>query len=623
MQKPSVDSPESLPASSASSDCGFVFSGFRLDPGGTLFRGHSPIHLPPKELAALRLLLIHAGQIVTPHELRQTLWGDVHVSPHSVPRCISTLRARLEPDDCIQTVYKRGYRLTAHVRPYSAASPSTAVRLAIAPFATGFAVPEYLGTAVAEQTAASFARAHNPAISILAQDSVFTLARRGLTAQEIGAALKADLVLAGTLRALPSGFRLRAEMIRVRDAVQVWLEDVLIERDRMAGLETELASRLNFRLNTSFPVSRPERDPAARPRGATALSIEAAAAPQDALPGASEDPNAPRRREAYDMFQRAHHDWQTYERHHMQDALQHLIRATELDPSLTGARVDLVNLCVEQTLQGFMPRAVAASIARRTAAQAPETGLDDAMPPAAGTALGPALGWISFHFDRDLPAALHAFARSAHLPHDRWVTQTRSMFALSRCRFDEAIGLLRAAIEADPFSASLHGLLARALHLTGRAAESVEQAQNALAQFPDHTEPNLYGISILAFNGDHERAVKLAEDFERRAPYYDLAAAVHAYALVCRGNASQARAILERLEWLGRERFVLRAFTPAVSVALGEPDAAIAQLRASMNDRCPWFFEVLADPRLKPLHGHAEFEEMRSLLAVMVAGAEE
>jgi hypothetical protein len=64
--------------------------------------------------------------------------------------------------------------------------------------------------------------------------------------------------------------------------------------------------------------------------------------------------NGNEHREAYEIFQRAHHEWQTLERHRMQDGLQHLLRATELDPSLVAARVDLVNLCVAQASYGFM-----------------------------------------------------------------------------------------------------------------------------------------------------------------------------------------------------------------------------------------------------------------------------
>ena len=93
----------------------FTFGKLHLDADGTLTRGDEVIHLPPKELAALSLLLAHAGQIVTHQQLKKALWGDVHVTDDSVPKCMSSLRELLAPDDCIQTVYKRGYRLSVDV----------------------------------------------------------------------------------------------------------------------------------------------------------------------------------------------------------------------------------------------------------------------------------------------------------------------------------------------------------------------------------------------------------------------------------------------------------------------------------------------------------------------------
>jgi predicted Zn-dependent protease len=210
---------------------------------------------------------------------------------------------------------------------------------------------------------------------------------------------------------------------------------------------------------------------------------------------------------------------------------------------------------------------------------------------------------------------------SAHLPHDPWTTRVRFMFALSLHRFDEAIDLLRSTIRLDPYSAWLQGRLAWALHLAGDAEASVGQINSALRQFPDHAGTNLYGSVILAFNGETARANELAEGLAQRLPYFDLATEVHAYALACAGRADEARAILERLQWLGRERFLLRAFTPAVYVALGEADAAIAELRASDEIRCPWFFQMLADPRLKPLQARPEFQQLCALLPAMEAEA--
>ncbi|MGO9338882.1 MAG: winged helix-turn-helix domain-containing protein [Terracidiphilus sp.] len=652
-----------------------AFAGFRLEADGSLFRGETLLHLPPRELAALRMLLANAGQIVTPSQLKQALWGDVHVTADSVPKCLSSLRNRLQPDNCIQTVYKRGYRLLAEVHPFYSSSANVLPRLAIAPFTSEFGVPQHLGTAVAEEAIARLSNASRPLASVLARDSVFALALRGLSAQQIGASLHADLVLAGTLRSFISHFRLRLEMIRVVDGVQIWVEDLLVERDRIAGLESDLASRLDFRLKSRrfdswqagiehgsmgnvrhtvhaaagagpapsmkgqyAPDSRIERRaPGPGRRSSQQDRRRAARRSSEAQAGASAGNSSLKRTveslsisavaeptfqdgfgspssEAYEVFLRGRHEWQSMERHRQQDGLRLILRATELDPSFIEAKVDLVNLGVMQSFYGYMPPTVAADLVRRTAESIPDF-------PNNAEAVLPAMAWFHLHVDRDLPAALLAIEHSTHLPHDRWVTRVRTNLHLSRHLFAEAIALLRAAIEIDPFSCWLHARLAWALHLDGQAAASLEQIDAAMRLFPEYEGARFYAAMIAGFNGDTARAVEIAQDLVQLQPYFDPAAAVQAYALASAGRTAEARAILERLQWLGRERFVLKSFNAAVYVAIGDLDAALSALRAANEDRCPWFFQTLADPRLKPLHGHPEFEELRAILPGMEAAA--
>jgi DNA-binding winged helix-turn-helix (wHTH) protein/tetratricopeptide (TPR) repeat protein len=594
------------------------FGSFRLEADGTLWRGEAVVHLPPKELAALRLLLESAGQIVSPLQLKRALWGDVHVTTDSVPKCLSSLRARLEPESCIQTVYKRGYRFTAEVVRQSGPPAGVLPRLAILPFANEYSVPEHLGHAIAEETMARLSNARFPSLSVLARDSVFTLVHRGFTAQQIGQTLKADLVLTGTLRAFSSQFRLRAEMIRVEDGVQIWVEDLLVDKDRLTGLESELVERLTFRLATGVPGDRPSSPgwstgvPGDRPSspGWSKAGLEISAS-------AASEANIDRgtlQREAYDTFLRGHYEWQTLHRHRMQDGLQLLLRAIELDPSLISAKVDLAYMCITQASYGYVPPTIAADHIHRVEESIPDL-------PRRAPEFLPALGWVNFHFDRNLPAAIQAFSSSSHLPHAPWITRVRSIFTLSRHRFPEAIAMLRAAIQDDPHSPWLQSRLAWALHLNGQASESVDQIQSALKLFSENEFTNFYGALILAYNSEFARATQLAATMAQRLPFFDPANAIHAYTLACAGRKDEARTILERLQWLSRERFLLSSFNPAVRVALGDFDAAIEELRTANEIRCPWFFQMLADPRLKPLHGRPEFEQMRGLLTAMEADA--
>ena len=600
-KEPAPDSRDAPPivALGDSGGLSWSFAGFRLEADGTLRRGEAVVHLPPKELVALQLLLTHSGQVISPLQLKQKLWGDVHVTADSVPKCLSSLRARLAPEMCIQTIYKRGYRLTGEVKSFGMAPIKRPLRLAILPFATRAFVPEHLGAAIAEETIATLARSSQQAVAVLARDSIFTLVQRGLTAQDVGKELKADLVLTGILQAFSSHYRLRAEMIRVEDGTQIWIEDVLASQSQTGGLESELMRRLAYRLDMDLSID-----------GSKSSSLDIAAAAS----GDREEAE-PRQAEAYEIFLRGHHEWQTLHRHRMQDGLQHLLRAVELDPTLVAAKIDLAHLCVTQAFYGFMSPTASAELVHRVADSVPDLAHR-------ADALLPALGWVNFHYDRNLPAALLAYSLSAHLPHDPWTTRARVMFALSSNRIGEAISMLRAAIQMDPFSPWLQNRLAWALHLDGQAAESVAQVRSSMSLFPRHEGTGLYGAMILAFNGEVESAVELARELERRQPHLDLATAVHAYALACAGRTDEARVILERLEWLGRERYIVRAYTPAAYVALEDYEAALAELRFVDEARCPLFFQTLADPRLKPLHDDLDFQRMQAIFPAMQAEVE-
>jgi len=563
---------------------GFTFGSFRLQPDGTLLHHNEQVHVPPKEMAALRLLLEHAGQIVSPKQIREALWGDVHVTGDSVPRCISSLRARLESEECIQTVYKRGYRLQWPVqRDFGVAEAENLPRLAIVPFASGPNVPEHLGQAVAEEAAARLTAVRPQVFSMLARDSVFTLAARGMNAQQVGETLKADLVLTGTLHAMASQIRLRAEMVRVHDGTQIWVEDLMAARERASSLETLLAERLAFRAGGG-PMASGTDD------------------------RAGIDP------EAYSTFLRGRYEWQSLERHRMQEGIRSLHRAAELDPKLTQAHVEQVRASIAQELFGFLPAKEAAAHIRHVA---------DRLPPRSESrdSILPGLGWIAFHVDRDLAAALRLMGQTEHLPFDPWRARMRALLAASRRRFSEACELLQEGLDADPYSPWINASLAWVNHLAGDTHESLRQTARCLELAPGHAATCLFGGMILAFNGQLDRAVGLAEELAQRAPYLDMAIAVHAYTLACQDQRAKAEEWLERLQWLGRERFAMRSFAAAGYLALGQRQEALDELRAADADRCPWFFQMLADPRLAALSDEPEFQRMQAELEVMEAAA--
>lgn len=568
----------------------YRFADLQLKSDGTLLRGESVLDLPPLELALLRALLVRQSRVVGATELNRAVWGEPYPAGQPLTACLASLKEKLAPTDCVETVYRRGYRIVATAEPDQPSPVKSLPLLAILPFSTGYDVPEYLGLSLTELTMEQLRGAHPATISIAARDSTKALARRGLPRQEIGKLLNAEFLLVAHLSATPASHRVRAEMIQVENDAPLWAEDLIAKRGQIAELAAELTNRLSRRLH------------------GTETTIHAAATP----PAASETSDS--EREAHDLYLRAHHERQSMERHHMQNAMGRLLRAVELDETLMAARVDLAQLAVLECIYGYLSPRIAATTVRRAAQGVPELNEQ-------AVTILPALAWVEFHFDRDARSALLMMARSAKLPYDATNTRTRSWIMHSRHRFGEAVELLRAALRTDPWSPWLQAALAWSLHLAGEREVSIVQAKKIVELFPDYENSLLFAAMILAYNEEFEPALEAAKTLTTRAPHYDLAISAHAYALACAGHRDEARELLDRLHWLSGERYVLKTLNAATHLVLGETAAALAELRNANEGRCPWFFHALGDPRLKSLHGHPEFAELNAVLAKMEAGA--
>jgi DNA-binding response OmpR family regulator len=75
-----------------------------------------PVHFTAKELAMLRLMVEHAGQVVSRDQFLDVVWGySTFPTTRTVDRHVASLRGKIEDDPdhprFIQTVHAAGYRL--------------------------------------------------------------------------------------------------------------------------------------------------------------------------------------------------------------------------------------------------------------------------------------------------------------------------------------------------------------------------------------------------------------------------------------------------------------------------------------------------------------------------------
>lgn len=79
------------------------------------FRSGREVILTSKEFRLLTFFAQRAGRAVTRDQILDAVWGtDITVNDRSVDRCVTTLRAKIEPDPhhptCIRTIRDIGYR---------------------------------------------------------------------------------------------------------------------------------------------------------------------------------------------------------------------------------------------------------------------------------------------------------------------------------------------------------------------------------------------------------------------------------------------------------------------------------------------------------------------------------
>lgn len=119
-----------------------LHAGFRIgecliEPRQNRIKRHdTEVRLEPRVMDVLVCLATRAGEVVSRETLNQQVWGNVVVTDQAVTNCISELRHHLGDDRSanrvIETIPKRGYRLTAQVQLADAGSVQARSRPEIA-----------------------------------------------------------------------------------------------------------------------------------------------------------------------------------------------------------------------------------------------------------------------------------------------------------------------------------------------------------------------------------------------------------------------------------------------------------------------------------------------------------
>jgi TolB-like protein len=557
--------------------------------------GHPPAPLPPAVPAPLAAVIERclakdpdaryqrAGEVRAALEALQA--GDIVPHPRVMPAAPATRRRFTLVVSALAALAVVVVLVTAAVifdigggrtrLRSGAAGPAEAIRLAVMPFVnlTGDPEQDYLSDGLTEELIAQLGGLHPQGLRVIARGSVMRYKRRDTPIDQVGRELRVEYVLEGSARQEAGRIRITAELIQVRDQIQLWARTYERELTGILALQSDVA-----------------RDVAG------ALALKLLPAEQARLANArAVNP------EAYDAFLKGTHARQSLTQGTLDAAERYYTLAVEKDPTYAAAWAGIARVWTGRQQMGFAPPREAWREAKAAALKALEL---DGNEWEAHRALAGILTWG----DWDWPAAERKWSQLLALnPDNAEALQGYSHFLMNVGRPGEAMARIERALEIDPLSVRTQSFYAADLVYARRYDEAIAAARAALRLQADAPVARNALYQALVLEGRFDEA--LAMDREQFAGDPELAAALERGAAES-GYAGAQRRLAEA--WSGR--YAKPGGSRAIALArrwlyAGDRDRAIQWLERAYEDRDgnmpyitePTYDSLRADPRFQDL----------------------
>ena len=469
-------------------------------------------------------------------------------------------------------------------RQQAATAPGADARalpsIAVLPFENlGPATDEYFAAGMTDEITSRLSEVSG--LGVVTSRAAQRYARTDMTMREIGAELKIDYVLVGSVRwsgaaENSKSVRVTIELLQARDERQLWSTTYDRVIDDIFDVQSDIAVQVIEKL------------------GVTLLEGERTRL------GARPTVN----HEAYTLYLKGRYFWNKRTEENIQVGLDYFQQSVDVDPGYALAWVGIADVWI---FRGWYSRlAPRETFPKAKSAAMKALALDSTLAEAHAS-----IAHIHLEFDHDWEAAERGYRRAielkpAYAVGHQWYSgflsamgrheealkegQTaRSLEPLSLIiqtwvglryyfarKHDEAIAEYRKALELDRNFAPAHWHLGWAYEQTGRFAEGIAEAERALAVDPG----NLLYVASLG----------------------------HAYAMA--GREPDARATLARLAEASRSRHVSAYHVAVIHIALGDTTSGLDWLDRAYEEQSPWIGYLGVDPRVDPVRAHPRFRAL-------------
>jgi len=464
-------------------------------------------------------------------------------------------------------------------RPVAAAAAprESTASIAVLPFRNLSTDPENacFADGITEDVIANLSKIR--ALKVISHTSVMHYKEQRPTLREIGAALGATVVLAGSVRRAGDRVRIVAQLMHTETDRHLWSETYDRRMADIFTIQSEVALQIASALETELSPAEHTR---VRRQPTTDL-------------------------QAYHLFLQGRQLLGRYTTDSMLGSLTFFARAIARDPDFAAAHAILAMVHAQLAEVGVFDPASAYP----RAAEAVDHALR--IDPDLDTAHC-ALGFLKAVREYDWAGAEREFERALELnPSGADTYDLYGRVCAGIEKYDKAIALLERAADLDPLAHRVD--VTTTLLRAGRIDEAIERAEAALELDPhDRTCATLGWAYFL--NGQHDEGLAELERAVAMAPgsLMWLAQLGEAHALA--GNLERARGILDTLEDCSRELYVPPYYFAYVHTGLGDAERALDYLERAVAERAGPAYSIKGSFLLAPLRGHPRF---RALLQQM------
>ncbi len=495
--------------------------------------------------------------------------------PGAVERALTRALAK-EPKDRFASMTDFADALTAPA-PEPVAPVVTAARtIAVLPFVNAGGDPEleYLSDGITDELIHALGKVEG--LHVSSRTSVFALKGVREDVRTLGARLNVSAVVEGTVRRSGSRIRVTVQFTGVADGRTLWSE----------RYDRELADAFEIQDEIARTIVTTLRSTLLRDLG------DAPAARYTANPT------------AYHLYLKGRYWWNRRSQSAITEGIKYFEQAIAQDPGYALAYTGLSDSYALHIDYRGAPVQQGMERAKEMALKALE--LDESLAEAHTS-----LGWVTFVYDWDWPAAGRYFRRAIELnPRYSVARQWHSWFLLAMGRVDEALAEGRIAMQLDPASVSIRRGMGWLEYYARRPAAAIEHLRRAVEMNPDAEENHrLLGLAYLCM-GLLDQAESAFREAIANSDSPALSTAGLARVEVRRGRRDEAQAILDRLQAWRRERYINPAAFAMVHLELGNVDEAFEWLERAYQDRRGWLAYLRVEPDFDLLRADPRFGKL-------------